>query len=81
MGLIHLKTLRDGQYQLDQQSYEQGLRYGLAGQSIVEPNQAEWQALAGLSFAELKLANLASGQAFLEQNKTQKDVPALPNGV
>ena len=81
LGLLHLKTLRDGQYQLDQQSYEQGLRDGLAGKAIVEPNQAEWQALAGLTYAELKTANLNAGQAFLEHNKTNKDVVVLPSGV
>ncbi|NOS73328.1 MAG: hypothetical protein HOP36_02060 [Methyloglobulus sp.] len=81
LGLMHIKSLRDGQYPLDQQAYGQGLQDALAGKTAAEPTQAEWQALAGLSYAELKAANFAAGQAFLEQNKTNKDVVALPSGV
>lgn len=82
MGLLHIKTLRDGQYSLDQQAYEQGLRDALAGKTTAATTtQAEWQVLAELSYAELKAANLAAGQAFLEQNKTKQGVVALPSGV
>ena len=81
LGLLHIKSLRDGQYPLEQPTYEQGLRDALAGKTATEPTQAEWQALAGLSYAELKTANLAAGQAFLKQNKTKQGVVALPSGV
>ncbi|NOU22877.1 MAG: hypothetical protein HOO93_14035 [Methyloglobulus sp.] len=83
MGLLHIKTLRSGhQYGLDNQAYEQGLRDALAGKTTaVTTTQAEWQALAGLNYAELKTANLAAGQDFLEQNKTNKGVAVLPSGV
>ena len=82
LGLLHIKSLRDGQYPLEQPAYEQGLRDALAGKTAAETTtQAEWQALADLSYAELKTANLAAGQAFLKQNKTKQGVVALPSGV
>jgi hypothetical protein len=31
LGLMHIKTLREGQYQLDQKAYEQGLRDAFDG--------------------------------------------------
>ncbi|MDD2724318.1 MAG: FKBP-type peptidyl-prolyl cis-trans isomerase N-terminal domain-containing protein [Methylovulum sp.] len=81
LGLMHINTLSDGQYPLDQSAYGQGLRDALAGKSAPEPTQAEWQALAGLSYAELKAANLAAGHVFLAQNKANKGVVLLPGGV
>jgi FKBP-type peptidyl-prolyl cis-trans isomerase len=81
LGLLHLKILRDGQFGLDQQAYEHGLRDALAGKTAGTTTQADWQALAGLNYAELKIANLAAGKAFLEQNKVKQGVVALPSGV
>lgn len=82
MGLLHIKTLRDKQYSLDQSAYEHGLRDALAGKIAAESTtQAEWQALAGLSYAELNTANLAAGKAFLERNKAKQGIVALPSGV
>lgn len=82
LGLLHLKALRDGQYQLDQQSYEQGLRDGLGGKTAGgTTSQTDWQALAALNYAQLKAANLAAGKAFLEQNKSKQGTTVLPSGV
>lgn len=81
LGLLHLKTLRDGQFGLDQQAYEHGLRDAVAGKTAGTATQAEWETLAGLTYVELKIANLAAGQVFLEQNKAKQGVVALPSGV
>lgn len=82
LGLLHIKTLRGGQYRLDNQAYQQGLRDALAGMTAAEQtSQAEWQALAELGYAQVKAANLAAGHAFLEQNKSKQGVVALPRGV
>jgi FKBP-type peptidyl-prolyl cis-trans isomerase FklB len=82
LGLLHLSALRKSKQILDMQAYEHGLRDALGGKVAADAlNLADWQALGGLSFAEMKAANLAVGKAFLEQNKTQKGVIALPSGV
>lgn len=81
LGLLHVKSLRDGSYPIDQQAYEQGLRDALAGKTADTGSQADWQALAGLSYAQSGAANLAAGQAFLERNKAKQGVVALPSGV
>lgn len=76
-----MKALQDGQDQLDLQAYEQGLHDALAGKTSKPLTQSDWQAPAGLSFMEMQSANLASGKAFLEQNKINKRVVTLPSGV
>jgi FKBP-type peptidyl-prolyl cis-trans isomerase FklB len=81
LGMLQIKTLRERPFGLDQQAFEHGLRDALAGKAAAEPNQAEWQALAGLTYAELKAVNHTAGHAYLEQNKTNKDVVVLPSGV
>jgi FKBP-type peptidyl-prolyl cis-trans isomerase FklB len=82
LGLVHLKLLREGQFDLDREAYEQGLRDGLENPVAAQtPNQSDWQALSALSLAEIKAANLAAGQAFLQTNKTREGVVTLPSGV
>ncbi len=78
LGLLHIKTLREGRYKLDQPAYEAGLQDALKGDAAA---QAAWPALANNSLATLKTANLAAGKAFLEQNKIRKEVVSLPSGV
>lgn len=82
LALLHIKTLREGKYNLDQPAYERGLQDALNGSAVdVQTNQTAWQALAAASYEEVKTANLAAGKAFLEQNKTRKGVITLPSGV
>lgn len=86
LGAMHIKILREGQYPIDQKSYEQGLRDALDRRSVnsfpAEANvQSEWQALVDLNYAEVKAANLAAGKAFLEHNKSLKEVMALDSGL
>jgi FKBP-type peptidyl-prolyl cis-trans isomerase FklB len=83
LGLLHLKTLREGKFNLDQAAYERGLLDALNGKATDgAPNtQAAWRALSTMSYEEVKTANLALGKAFLEQNKTRKGVVTLPSGV
>jgi FKBP-type peptidyl-prolyl cis-trans isomerase FklB len=82
IALLHIKTLREGKYNLDQPAYERGLQDALNGKtSDALSIQADWQALAALSYEEVKTANLAAGKTFLEQNKTRKGIITLPSGV
>jgi FKBP-type peptidyl-prolyl cis-trans isomerase FklB len=85
LGLLHLKTLRlrEGKFNLDQAAYERGLQDALNGKATDDtPNtQATWRALSAMSYEEVKIANLAIGKVFLEQNKTRKGVVTLPSGV
>lgn len=87
LALLHIKTLREGKFNLDLQAYERGLQDALNGKAndTVFNNsqnaQAAWQALSTVSYEEVKAANLAVGKAFLEQNKTRKGVITLPTGV
>ena len=82
LGLLHIKTLREGQYHLDQKAYERGLRDALEGRATVDTNaQTDWQTLADLNYAQVKTASLAAGKAFLVQNKNQEGVTTLPSGV
>lgn len=82
LGLLHIKTVRDGQYGIDQQAYEQGLRDALAGNTKTGSGTlTEWQALARMNFAQLKAANRHAGEVFMENNKTAKDIVTLPSGV
>jgi FKBP-type peptidyl-prolyl cis-trans isomerase FklB len=82
LGLMHIKTLREGQYHLDKKAYERGLRDALEGLATADAHaQTDWQALADLNYAEVKAASSASGKAFLTQNKNQDGVISLPSGV
>jgi FKBP-type peptidyl-prolyl cis-trans isomerase FklB len=84
LGLLHLKTLREGKFNLDQAAYEHGLQDALNGKATDDdtPNsQATWRALSAMSYEEVKIANFAIGNEFLEQNKTRKGVVTLPSGV
>lgn len=83
LAVLHIKTLRESKYNLDQPAYERRLQDALNGKaSDNAPNtQTAWQALATVSYEELKTANLAAGKAFLEQNKTRKGIITLPSGV
>lgn len=81
LGLLYIKTLRDGSYPLAQPAYEQGLRDALAGKTAATNSQTDWQALAELSHAQLNAANLAAGLDFLNRNKARQGVVTLPSGV
>jgi FKBP-type peptidyl-prolyl cis-trans isomerase FklB len=86
LALLHLKTLREGKFNLDQQAYERGLQDALNGKELIDvPDQhsaqTAWKTLSTISYEESKTANLAIGKAFLEQNKTRKGVITLPSGV
>lgn len=82
LGVMHIKTLREGPYHLDQKAYERGLRDALEGRATADTHtQADWQALAELNYAQVKTASLAAGNAFLAHNKNQQGVTTLPSGV
>ncbi len=85
LGLLAFKTLREGKFKVDQASFEQGLKDGLAGklpqETDAENQSAIWQQLAKLNYALTKNANLAAGKAFLDQNKTKAGIITLPSGV
>ena len=82
LGVMHIKTLREGQYHLDQPAYERGLRDALEGRAAAETNaQADWLALAELNYAQVKTASLAAGKAFLAHNKNQQGVTTLASGM
>ncbi len=82
LGLLHIKMLRSKLSGIDQAAYEQGLSDALAGKAEAgQGTLAEWQALAGLNFEQLKAANRHTGDVFMENNKTAKDIVTLPSGV
>lgn len=86
LGFLHIKTLREGKFTLDQPAYERGLLDAVNGKATDDVvnnqnTQTAWQTLATLSYEELKAANLAAGKAFLEENKIRKGIVTLPSGV
>ena len=86
LGLLHIKTLRDGKFDLDQGAYERGLTDAINGKNAAESldegnTKTNWLNFAKLSNQEVRAANLAVGKTFLEQNKSRPEVTTLPSGV
>jgi FKBP-type peptidyl-prolyl cis-trans isomerase FklB len=85
LGLLAIKVLREGKFKVDQASFEQGLKDGLAGklpeETDAEKQSAKWQQLAKLHDDLAKTANLAAGKTFLEHNRTRPNVVSLPSGL
>jgi FKBP-type peptidyl-prolyl cis-trans isomerase FklB len=82
LGLLKVQALRNINYPINREEYEQGLRDALAGKTATElPSAQDWQALAELGYNEVKSVNLAAGKAFLAQNKAKPGVVTLPSGV
>ncbi|NOU21244.1 MAG: hypothetical protein HOO93_05550 [Methyloglobulus sp.] len=81
LGLLHIKTLREGNFELDRQAYERGLQDAMDGKATETVSQADWQVLGKLNHETVKVTNLQAGNVFLAKNKTRKEVITLPSSV